>query len=779
MPERVRGPRRGLRLAIFAIGVGLVPVPFYIGAGGFAPFLHQLEICLLIGAAVAAESIGQISRLFLVLAALQLAAQLVVFAAAAWSVERLLRGTSDAVARGGVALAGAGLLVLGLAIPIYEAPFSQVSVDTNLAGVYRWPDLDPVPQPEPVPFVPPSEPAERAPCLNRDPRRQAFFGDTHVHTALSFDSVGQGTRNRPSDAYRFARGEPVGIQPYDRDGRPSRMVSLSRPLDFAVVTDHAELLGETHICQVPGSPGYDGVICRLVRGWTRLGYAVVNGDTFSRSPPTRYAFCGEGGRDCVAAAEPPWAEIQRAAEEAYDRTAACSFTSFVGFEWTGMPGGFNAHRNVVFRNEVVPARPINYIDTPSEEGLWDALERECIGREGACDAFAIPHNSNVSSGALFRIETADGLPIDASGARRRSRLEPLVEVTQHKGDSECRLPSGPTADEFCAFETPPGATMTQMLSGLQAEDPRPLSFAREVLAEGVLQQAGIGANPFRFGLVGSTDTHYGTPGWVEERGFLGHAAGIVSRLVEEPRMPDLPMLNPGGLAVVWAEENSRDSLFDAMRRRETYGTSGPRMRVRFFGGWHLPGDLCARSDFVERADDAGVPMGGELSDAPGAAMGGGPPDDARGGRGPRFAIRAQKDVGTPEAPGTDLQRIQIVKVWSQEGEPREQVFDVVVEGTPDVGVDLETCEPLGRGADELCAVWDDPAFDPATPAAWYVRVLENPSCRWNQWVCVQQGVDCRDPASVPSDLELCCDDAVPRSIQERAWTSPIWYTPGS
>ena len=599
-------------------------------------------------------------------------------------------------------------------------------------------------------------------CAERTPLRRPFFGDTHVHTTFSFDAWGQGTLAGPDEAYRYAKGERIGIQPYDEAGVPLDHVKLRRPLDFAVVTDHSDLMGETRICADPELEGHDSLICSVARRFPLLGYMLVNGHTYAGENPTRYSFCGENGQVCLDAARGPWRITREAAAAHLDRSPACGFTTFVGYEWTGMPGGQNIHRNVIFANEIVQDAPTTYIETPSAEGLWSALERECLEGKPGCDVIAIPHNSNVSNGLMWTTTRGDGSPIRAEDARRRARLETLVEVTQHKGDSECRAGA---EDELCDYETLAFPRMQDMATPWLSDPVPPLVYVREALGEGLVQQRRIGVNPFRFGLIGSTDTHFATPGMVDEDQFRGHAAGPVTARFGVRPFPDRPDFNPGGLAVLWAEQNSRTSLFAAMKRREAYGTSGPRIVARFFGGWDLPSDLCGDPQLVEKGYARGVPMGSELPASPGA-----------GQAPPSFLVSALRDPGREAVPSTALQRIQIVKGWVDDESSRERVYEVAGDADSGADVDLATCGPRGPGFDQLCGVWRDPDFDPTTPAFYYMRVIENPSCRWNRWVCLRAGVDCT-AGDVPDELAACCDESIPKTIQERAWTSPIWYNP--
>ncbi|MDX1650656.1 MAG: DUF3604 domain-containing protein, partial [Myxococcota bacterium] len=541
------------------------------------------------------------------------------------------------------------------------------------------------------------------------------------------------------------------------------------PLDFAAVTDHAEQLGEVHICTTPGAPGHGSLVCRIQRRFPRFAFFLMNSRvTFLE---TRWGFCGPEGATCLAAAHTVWREIQAAAEGAYDRSAACAFTSFVGYEWTAGAGrGKNLHRNVIFRGARVPELPTSFVEARSAWALWNALEEECTAAGTGCDVLTIPHNSNLSGGLLFesarlRSEDDAGMPIDGEEAARRARWEPLVEIMQHKGDSECML-SGDTTDELCGFEKLPYDSFgAKFYSFLGREEPAPSNFVREALKEGLRIRRARGADPFHYGIVASTDTHLATPGLADERGYPGHGgAGAPAASRPPGGLPDDLEFNPGGLAVLWAEENTREALFAAMRRREAYGTSGTRPTVRFFGAWELPEDLCARDDLAAQGYARGVPMGGDLP-VPAASAA------------PRFVVDARRDPGAATSPGTPLERVQIVKGWvDAAGASHERVVDVAG-GDREAGVDPATCARHGEGHDRLCAVWTDPSFDPAQEAFYYARVVETPTCRWSQHLCVARGVDCDDPSTVGPGLDACCAPEHRPVIRERAWTAPVGYLP--
>lgn len=606
-------------------------------------------------------------------------------------------------------------------------------------------------------------------CAHYDSNRQAFFGDLHIHTGLSLDANMQGTRTRPADAYRFARGQSLDIPPYDRDGRALKQARAGRPLDFAAVTDHAEMLGETRICRSPVERGFDSLLCRAYRFWPdKVGLIFSH----RAANAERFGFCGDDGHICTDAAAIPWREIQDAAAAAQDNSPACEFTTFVGYEWTGasfVESGLvaNLHRNVIFRSATVPELPISFIEASSAEALWTMLDAQCSKLGESCEATVIPHNSNLSLGQMFPTDIPASAVDPASYLRKRNTYERLVEVIQHKGSSECYFGPGMLAeDELCQFEQLPWNSFSGNRLTLLAETPRPGDgFLREALREGLRQQRSKGINPYKLGFIGSTDSHRSLAGGVDEAGFQGHGGAGNAAPAGKPRgLPDQWEFNPGGLAVLYAEENSRDSLFEAMQRREAYATSGPRIGLRFFAGEKLSPGLCDAADFVTQAYRQAVPMGGDLV--------------LSADEKPRFLVAAMKDPGFGHWSGTDLQRIQIIKGWiDQRGQSHERIVDIAGDPPGVASVNPDTCDRQGRGHQQLCSVWEDKDFNPLLPAYYYARVLENPSCRWSTYVCNAQGVNCNDPNNVSAENRICCDAKLPKTIQERAWSSPVWYNP--
>ncbi|MFK7898955.1 MAG: DUF3604 domain-containing protein [Myxococcota bacterium] len=636
-------------------------------------------------------------------------------------------------------------------------------------------------------------------CSHFEPERQAFFGDLHVHTRHSMDARSRDMLGTPDDAYRFARGEAIGLGPFDASGRGTRRAQLERPLDFAAVTDHAEWIGEVGLCSTPGSPSYDTERCQSFRGeipfkpilpGMKLGGRMTGVIGISGRAKE---ICGDDDAWCRASLLSAWQSTQAATERWNDTTTACAFTAFHGWEHSYSAGQSKIHRNVIFKNEQVPELPISSLETPDAVDLWDQLDAVCTNAipGGGCEAVTIPHNANVSNGRLFEISwRRENREEQRRQARLRSRFEPVVEIMQIKGESECRnglygVLGG--EDELCTFEK------IRSFAGEFPEDCKEgtgigaiagrgcqsrTDFARYALIEGLREKEKIGVNPFQFGFVGSTDTHNATPGDVAEYSFQGCCA--TKDTTPEERLSQKPGFggngniarNPGGLMGVWSEENSRSSLFDAIKRRETFATSGPRLAPRFFAGWDLPDDLCEGPNFVATGYAEGVPMGSVLE------------SPAQSGRAPKFAASVARDVGVPGHPGGLLDRLQIIKVWhGEDGEFHQEVHDIAGRKAPTAtangapapasapaSVDLDTCEPQGSGHGELCAVWTDPHFDPTRAAAYYVRAVENPSCRWSWRECLALPADAPRPSA-------CDDPGVPKTIQERAWTSPIWIEP--
>ena len=584
-----------------------------------------------------------------------------------------------------------------------------------------------------------------APSVERFPYREAFFGDLHVHTSWSTDAFFYGNRVGPRDAWRFARGEavrlPTGI-----------MAQLAVPLDFAAITDHAEGFDSIGICTDPNHPMYASQACEDMRN-----PQVDIDEFFARAleravqwpRPRSRALCSDLDA-CVAAARATWRRTQAAAGE-FDRPG--EFTALIGYEFTGLlQGGGMLHRNVLFRNAHVTEDAISANDVVNQADFFRQLDAAC---EPPCEVLTIPHNSNFSWGLMFAGADLEGGEYTAADLERRLRIDRLVEVTQRKGSSECQLGVG-AADEDCNLGLlfPPCAADGQIRCAHET------SFVRDALLDGIDRASQGRTNLFKLGMIGSTDTHQSDPGNTD--------ASRHSRFVHAMENPESarellegahPLAGPwrrfseGGLAGVWAEANTRADIFDALRRREAFATSGSRLRIRFFGG-DLPADIGAREDGLEVAYARGVPMGGDLAD----------------GDSPTFWVWAAQD---PDA--ATLDRIQAVKGWVEAGEHRHRVWDVVCAGgrvpgedgrcapTP-AWVDTATCARHDDvGAAELEATFTDPAFRPDQHAFYYVRVMENPSCRWTTWFANGAGV------APPED--------VPPTVRNRGWSSPIWREP--
>ncbi|MEH6582498.1 MAG: DUF3604 domain-containing protein [Halioglobus sp.] len=597
------------------------------------------------------------------------------------------------------------------------------------------------------------------PCSDFSPQRRPYFGDTHIHTRYSQDANWRmgSSQTTPEDAYRFAKGEPISLPPYDAAGNSLRSLQIQRALDFAVVTDHAESMDVVRICDDPSSPGHKSWICR------KNQMLVAAAQLAGRYIPGVEVLCAVGSPECTAATVAVWQDTIEAAQQ---HNEECDFTAFIGYEWSGINGGSNMHRNVVFRTDDVIEKPISALDEFHVEGLWQALDVQCRDAAIDCEAITIPHNSNLSEGKMFSARMGDGQLMTDAVIRQRSRYERLAEIVQHKGASECYYGPEFSADELCSFEQLPYSNFFgkyfEPLREPPANDSR---YLREALREGLRLENTMGHNPFVPGFIGSTDTHIAAPGAVEENNYGGnHGAQVIKGRGEQPQLPDRVEQNAGGLAVLYAAENTRDALFAAMQRREAYGTSGTRIQLRFFGGWNYPATLCEQPDLVSQAYAAGVPMGGVL------------PTMESASNAPMFVVSAAQDVGTEQLNGTALQRIQVIKGWvDSDGSSRETVYDIAGNAENGSSVDLNTCEAIGEGAQRLCSVWRDPEFDAGSNAFYYARVVENPSCRWQQHICVANAVNCASPDTVPEGLEGCCDASVPKTIQERAWSSAIWY----
>ena len=602
-----------------------------------------------------------------------------------------------------------------------------------------------------------------SPYAQRNFPSMLLFGDTHVHTALSADAGGGGTRLLPRDAYRFARGEEV----VSNTGQP---VKLQTPLDFYMITDHSDGMGAI-VDILKGAPNIlaDPVGRQLheafKQGGAAAGQAAKDMTAMFAQGKVPDALNYQPGNPAYTST---WEDLIAAAEEFNEPGR---FTTFFAFEWTSLVRGNNLHRNVIFRDgpekvsQIVPYTTTAPLGSPDPRALWAWLQTYEDKTGG--QVLAIPHNGNLSNGMMFpEVDDFDGgKALDADYAKTRQKWERLYEVTQIKGDGEAHPLLSPT-DEFADYETWDQGNLD--LSEKKTEAMLPHEYARSGLKLGLELDAKLGTNPYKFGMVGASDTHTGltTP---DNDNFFGKFAQYepgpdravhVSRKAQQPGGKDLYAWQyiTSGLTAVWASENTRTAIWDAMQRREVYATTGPRMRVRFFGGFDFgPRDAQSRN-LAEVGYSKGVPMGSDL-----------PP--AADGKPPGFLVFALRDPV-----GANLDRIQIIKGWlDKDGTSREKVYDVAWSGDRKAGADGKL-PPVGDtvdlsipswtntiGAPELGTVWIDPDFDPSLKAFYYARVIEIPTPRWTAYDRVKFNLD------LPKDIPL--------KQQERAYTSPIWYSP--
>ncbi|MGI9345419.1 MAG: DUF3604 domain-containing protein [Gammaproteobacteria bacterium] len=587
-----------------------------------------------------------------------------------------------------------------------------------------------LPQPQPLSVQQPN------------PDRNLYFGDLHVHSRLSFDSYVFGNRLSVEDAYRFAKGQPM-------DNSIGEKMQLFRPLDFAAITDHAEGFGLHEACALPDRPSAAIELCRRFEQPSIRFFQELRRSGEQRPiQPMPLAAPDVYPR----LAQLTWQHIVRMAEK---HNEPGQFTTFAAYEYSPpLPDSGKIHRNVIFRNQYVPERAVSAFDADTEIDVWRALAADC---RAPCEAISIPHNPNKSWGLAFAGITIDGDLYTEADWQTRRIYEPLVEMFQIKGNSECALGLN-TRDEGCRFEQflplcPPDAVV-----GVDTACIHPTSMARDGLKKGLQLLSELGFNPLQFGLIGSTDTHNSNPGDTEEADFRGAAASFAApaevRLNAFPsaRQTRLLQQNPGGLAAVWAEENTRDALFDAMQRREVYATSGTRIGLRFFGGYGTMEQLLPASNPARLGYRIGVPMGGQLQ--------------VQGGAKPAFFVWAARDpLAAP------LDRVQIIKAWQQDGAVQEMVIDIACSNgrqadasgqcPPLVSAVGADCQLTGAvGANELKAVWRDASAQAGEQAFYYARVIAMPSCRWSTYDALR--LNQSPPAQVPAQ------------VAEMAWSSPIW-----
>jgi len=582
----------------------------------------------------------------------------------------------------------------------------------------------------------------------KNPERNAYFGEEHLHTSWSLDAWVFGNHiTGPDDAYKYAQGQTIK-HPLGYD------IHIDTPLDWMGVTDHSEYVGVTKQANTPGSyvsklPEAQGLILKNPNDPTEVQSVFLNVLKLMTGAPVP-ALASEKVASTV------WTENNKIADA---NNHPGKFTTFCSYEWTAMPDNRNLHRNIFFRDcAKVPGMPFSAIQSYHPEDLWNWMDTQ---RKAGNDLLAISHNANLSDGWMYPTDVDSfGRPIDAAWAAARDRNERLVEIKQIKGQSETHPMLSPN-DEFASYE------ILEALLGLPLESGRVDhlvgSYSRQAYKDGITMQDVRGYNPYRFGMAGGSDSHDSASPYRQDNFYGGHSTidgTIQTRMAGHLFQGiDIRLLNPGGLTGVWAEENTRPSLFDAMYRKETFGVSGPHIKVRFFGGWGYNADDLKDKDWIKKSYASGVPMGGDL-----------PPMK---GKAPTFVVWAVKDPTS-----ANLDRIQIIKGWSKNGQSFEKIYDVVWSGdrksnkftgrVPAIQstVDVETATYKNDvGSVELKTVWTDSDFDPALHAFYYSRVLEIPTPRWTTIQAKELGI-------APPDI-------VPATVQERAWSSPIWYTPSA
>ncbi|MGH8680613.1 MAG: DUF3604 domain-containing protein [Burkholderiales bacterium] len=591
-----------------------------------------------------------------------------------------------------------------------------------------------------------------------NPLRNAYFGETHVHTSWSFDAYIFGnTLTGPGDAYAYATGATIKHPA----GYP---IKITRPLDFMGVTDHSEYVGTVRLANEPGSAISKLPIAEKLKVRDRADIQRVYlflGTSMIENKPIKELLSPE-------VAGSVWKENVAIADK---HNKPGKFTAFCSYEWTSTPDNRNMHRNIFFRDcAKVPALPFSSIDSQAPEDLWNWMDQQ---RKNGIELLAIAHNANLSDGIMFPTEVDfKGRPIDRAWAEARMRNERLQEIKQIKGQSETHPLLSPN-DEFANFEV-----LNYLLGDPKGRTPTVVgSYLRQALKDGLAMGNAIGENPYKFGFVGGSDSHNtGVP--YRQKNFFGahglNDGGLKERMAGHVFAGlDVRLENPAGLTGVWAEENTRGALFDAMRRKETFGTSGVKIRVRLFGGWgrfeelRLLGRWEANKEWTKIGYASGVPMGSDL-----------PPRQTRGA--PSFVVWAVKDPDSG-----NLERIQVVKGWAKNGQTFEKIYDVVWSGkrkpdpatgkVPPVGstVNIQQATYTNTiGATELKTVWTDPDFDPSVDAFYYARVLEIPTPRWTTIQAKELGI-----APPTQGTSMGAPQPIAATVQERAWSSPIWYAP--